>query len=188
MRVTVNGPTHRAGCSRPGLEPGQPAHNQPPHETVDGHAGIRPDQAGFACLDMRRAGPDDEPADATIADEHVRASAEHGDSHACLMRHPKRRDQLPGAARLEENVGGSAHLERGQRGERHVDADPVRTKLANERMNERRGGHDLSIARSCAMSALIASTWLQRANSIQSPGASCPASARSEAITTAITG
>ncbi len=86
---------------------------------------------------------------------------------------------------------GPADAEGRQRRERRFGTKPVRAERGSHRGreigHERRSSTAIS-ARSCAMSAFIASPRVQTANVMVSSGASWPATAMSAAITVAIFG
>ena len=87
-------------------------------------------------------------------------------------------------------AGGAAHAERRQRRQRRAGAQPVAERRAHRAFEagHHRGSSSAISARSCAISAFIASPAVQTRNTIASDGASWPAIAMSAAITVAIFG
>src|SRR5436190_237607 len=128
---------------------------------------------------------------AIVGDAHVRSAAEQGDRHVRAARDAQRVDDLVAAARLDQIVGRPADAERRERREPHVPSDARLAEPRAERVVERRHACRASTAisaRSCAISAAIASRIVQTTNAIVSPGPSCPATGMSALMTVAIFG
>ena len=90
----------RCPACRPTLRgPAMPAVDRPAHQPVDGR---RPRRRGHVrrsiCSMLAAPRPDDEAADAAVADQHIRSAAEQRDADAARMRNPKRIDDFVGGS------------------------------------------------------------------------------------------
>ncbi len=110
----------RAGRPGPRLESRQAVRDQPAHETVDRHRRIRAHAIRRLTNDLPAARPQHEAADASVADEHIRPAAEHGDGHVMRCRGTHRSDDLVTRSRLDQRVRRPADLERRHGRQRRV--------------------------------------------------------------------
>ena len=74
MGIPVDGATDSARRSGPSLDAGYAAMNRPPDQAVDRRRSVGPKAGGLDRLDATATRPDDETADATIADKHITAT------------------------------------------------------------------------------------------------------------------
>src|SRR5687767_7398852 len=91
---------------------------------------------------LSASGPNDEAADALVADEHIRSAAEKSDRDAAVARDPQRLDKLVRRARFAQPVRRPANLERrewrqGGLGAKAIRAEPRVHRLAEARASLR---------------------------------------------------
>src|SRR3954468_18263263 len=188
MCVAVNGTADRARSARPGFNSRDATVDGPSHESVDRQASVGADRCRIDWADVSTTDSDDDPAYADVGHEHIGASAKDCDRHVRIASDRDRVLQVAAVMHVEEPVGGAADLERGQRRQ---------WRVAPNAMAPERGGKtgldvdhvfNPSNADSCSLNAATASARVHSVNSIQSPGANCPAVGKSAVITVAIFG
>ena len=191
MRVAEYCPADRARRPGPRLQSRAPVIDGPADQPVDGHGGIRPNAVAAIERHLAAARTDDQPADAAIGHQHVRSTAQHRHRHAGRARQFERRHQLVAAPRLDQPFRRAADLERRERRQRHVRPQAIGAERllhgGDEPVHCRPISNTIN-ARSCAISAAIASRGVQTEKAMVSPGPSCPATAMSAEITVAIFG
>ena len=188
MGVPVDCSADRAWRSGPRLEAGNPVTDRPAHQTIDGHASVGANACRVDPSDFPTVDADDESPQAGVGDEYVRSATEDGDRQAELARDLQRTADVLAAARVNQPVRPATDFERRERRQRRVMLYACVAEHCAKPLTDDVRHHTPPSDRRCSLNASTAAAREQSANSIQSPGASWPASGRSALITTPIFG
>src|SRR3954465_1451741 len=188
MCVAVDGTADSARSTRPQFNTGDTTIDRPSHKTVDrypcvGANGRRIDGADVSTMDTH-----DNPAHTGIGHEHIGAAAKNGDRDVRIACDRDRVLQILTVMQVEEPIGRSAYSERCQRRQGRAAPDAIRPECSGKAGVDIDHAFNPSSADSCSRNAAIASARVHSANSIQSPGANCPAIGRSAVMTVPIFG
>src|SRR5262249_2056005 len=126
-------------------------------------------------LHLPTAESNDQPTNTRVPHEHIGSTAEHCDRNAGCIRKPERGKNFLFAVRLNQPVRRTSDPKRREGAEWNITSDAVWAEGRSKRLpefvhNASRGSRAIS-ARSCAISAAIASRGEHTANEILSPGA-----------------
>jgi hypothetical protein len=155
MGVAEHRASQGSGRSGPRFEPADPAVDGPSHETIDRQTRIRADERDIERRDVTAVQPNDQPGHPLVGDEHVRASAERHDRHPGLYRDLDGLTHVLTAMQIHEPLGGTSHLEGGQRSQRNIAPDAPWAKcVLHSRFEARHREAPVRVASRCRSASI----------------------------------